>query len=115
MNTRILFAALFACLFACAGARADEAKGKITILSPADGTVVNAGDKVTVSYDADMGPKGNHLHLYLDSHRVDVLRQPKGTGEVHILMAGKHEICLEIETSWHFSTDVRQCINVTAK
>ena len=87
----------------------------MTFLAPADGAMVSTKDKVTVSYEAELGPKGNHLHLYLDGHRVDVLRQTKGTTDVSIPKPGKHELCLEIETSWHFSTDVRQCISVTAQ
>ncbi len=115
MNTRFLFAALFACLLASATAFADEAKGKLTFLSPADGAVVGVNQKFSVSYEAELGPKGNHLHLYLDDHRLDVLRQTKGSYDVVIGAPGKHAICLEIETSWHFSTGVRQCIGVTAK
>jgi hypothetical protein len=113
MATKFLFAALPAFLLVSTAALAAE--GKVTFLAPADGAVVNTKDKVTVSYEADLGTKGNHLHFYLDGHRVDVLRQTKGTTDVSITKAGKHELCLEIETSWHFSTGVRQCISVTAQ
>ncbi len=93
-----------------------EGEGKITILSPKDGAEVDVNKPVMVSFEAVWGPKGNHLHLYLDNHRLDVIRQPKGSEDIHnVLMVGKHEICLEIETSWHFSTGVRQCVTVTAK
>jgi len=110
MNPKIPAAAL--ALLLVATAFAEEAKGKVTFLSPADGTVVKLGDKVTVSYEADLGPKGNHLHLYLDDRRMEVLRQTKGTADILMQLPGTHEICLEIETSWHFSTGVRQCVNV---
>jgi hypothetical protein len=113
MDNRFLCYALPAFLFVSAAALADE--GKVTFLAPVDGAVVNTKDKVTVFYEAELGPKGNHLHLYLDGHRVDVLRQTKGSADIDIKKAGKHEICLEIETSWHFSTDVRKCISVTAQ
>jgi tricorn protease-like protein len=112
-NRLLLYFALPALLLASPAALADG--GKVTILPPADGTVVSTKDKVTVSYEAVWGPKGNHLHFYLDGHRVGILRQDKGTAEVSIPMAGKHELCLEIETSWHFSTDVKQCVTVTAQ
>lgn len=114
MNYRILFAPFAPILLASSMAVAAD-EGKITILSPAEGTVIHAGDTVKVEYAADMGPKGDHLHLYLDERRIDVLRQPKGTGEVRVLMAGAHQICLTINTSWHFSTGVKQCVNITAK
>ena len=113
MEIRFLFFALPAFLFVSSAALA--ADGKVTILAPADGAVVSTKDKVTVSYEAEWGPKGNHLHFYLDGHRVGILRQDKGTTDVSIPTAGKHELCLEIETSWHFSTGVKQCISVTAQ
>ncbi len=112
MKIGILSASLPALLLASA-AFADE--GKITFLAPPEGAVVSIDKPVTVSYEAIFGPKGNHLHLYLDDRRMDVLRQTKGSEDIRILLPGKHEICLEIETSWHFSTGVKQCISVTAK
>ncbi len=114
MSIRILPAALLF-LLSVAPAWAEE-EGKITILSPKDGAEVSVSKPVTVSFEAVWGPKGNHLHLYLDNHRVDVIRQAKGSEDIHnMLMVGKHEICLEIETSWHFSTGVKQCVTVTAR
>ncbi len=114
MNLRILSVAL-PLLLSASPALAEE-EGKITILSPKDGAEVKVDQPVTVSFEAVWGPKGNHLHLYLDDHRLDVIRQAKGSEDIHnVLMVGKHEICLEIETSWHFSTGVKQCVTVTAK
>lgn len=112
MNIRILSVAVPALLLAST-ALADE--GKVTVLSPQNGAEVSVNKPVTVSFEAVWGPKGNHLHLYLDDHRVDVIRQAKGSEDIVIPMVGKHEICLEIETSWHFSTGVKQCVTVTAK
>ncbi len=114
LNFRILAAALLF-LLSISPALAEE-EGKITILSPKDGAEVSVDKPVMVSFEAVWGPKGNHLHLYLDDHRVDVIRQTKGSEDIHnMLMVGRHEICLEIETSWHISTGVRQCVTVTAK
>lgn len=112
MNTRILSAALFSLLL-IPPALAEE--GKVTLLSPLEGAEVSIDKPITVSFEAVWGPKGNHLHLYLDDHRVDVIRQNKGSEDIRIAKPGKHEICLEIESSWHFSTGVKQCVTVTAK
>jgi len=114
MNSRILFATLSAFLLASTTAFAAES-GKVTFLSPANGATVSASEKVTVNYEAVLGPKGDHLHLYLDGKKIDVLRQAKGTAEVGTLSPGKHHICITINTSWHFSTGVEECIDVTSK
>jgi len=113
MNSRVLHVAFPVFLFACASALADD--GKVTILSPADGAVVSIQDKVTIRYKAVWGPHGNHLHVYLDGRRMDVVREPEGSDDIRILLPGKHQICLAIETRWHFPTGVQQCINVTAR
>ena len=118
MNTRILYLAFPAFLLVSAAtlaADASAASGKIAFLSPANGATVSSGDKVMVSYEATLGPKGDHLHLYLDDKRLDVLRQVKGTAEVGMLSPGKHRICLTINTSSHASTGVEECLEVTAK
>jgi hypothetical protein len=117
MKTRISFLALPALLLACSTAVADDSqnKGSITILEPADGAVVNHGDWVTVKWQAVWGRDGNHLHLYMDYRMMDIERAVDGSDTIRILLPGKHKICLAIETSWHFPTGVRKCIEVTAK
>lgn len=118
MNTKFLLAALSDFLLAAfllASTAAFGADGKVTFLSPTNGAMVGANEKIMVSYEAELGPKGDHLHLYLDGKRVDVLRETKGTAEVGTLKPGKHHICISINTSWHMSTGVEECIDVTAK
>lgn len=113
MNSRFLFASLAAFLLVSTSAFAVD--GKVTFLSPMNGATVSANDKTSVSYEAVLGPKGDHLHLYLDGKKIDVLRQTKGSADVGTLSPGKHHICITINTSWHFSTGVEECIDVTSK
>lgn len=115
MNTRIPFLALPVLLFAGSTAFAAEAQGSLTILQPADGAVVSISEPVTIAWQAVWGPDGNHLHIYMDSRMMDIERAANGSDTIRILLPGKHEICLAIETRWHFPTGVRKCIEVTAK
>ena len=89
--------------------------GKVTIISPADGAMVDSYDKTAVKYEATTGPEGDHLHLNVDGKRVDVIHQLKGTAMVDALPPGKHQICLAINTKGHVPTGVEGCINVTSK
>jgi hypothetical protein len=91
------------------------ADGSITISSPANGAMVSAKNKVPVTYAATLGATGDHLHLYVDGKRVDVLRQAKGTAELDPLSAGKHHVCLSVNTSSHAPTGVESCVDVTAQ
>jgi hypothetical protein len=111
MNFKILFAFIF--VIGCAQAFA--ADGKITISFPAHGAMINAKDKLPINYDAVLGPGGDHLHLYVDGARIDVLRQLTGSTEVGPLTPGIHHICLAENTKWHMATGPEDCIEVTAQ
>ena len=113
MNNHAMASVLLAMLFGAHPAIA--ANGKITISSPKEGATVAAGQKIKLSYMADTGYGGDHLHLNVDGQRMDVLRQLKGTIEVDALAAGKHQLCLTVNTKGHSPTGVESCINVTAK
>jgi len=89
--------------------------GSITISSPADGATVSSKSKVSISYAAVLGPTGDHLHLYVDNKRVDVLREIKGSTEIDALSAGKHHVCLTVNTSSHAPTGVETCVDVTSQ
>jgi len=111
MSIKMLAPLLLALLWgqACA------ADGSIAISSPANGAMVSAKTKVPVTYAATLGATGDHLHLYVDGKRVDVLRQTKGTAELDELPAGKHHVCLTVNTSSHAPTGVESCVDVTAQ
>ncbi|MGA8146116.1 MAG: hypothetical protein WB870_00895 [Gallionellaceae bacterium] len=114
MNTRILAPVLFSFFLACSGS-AFAADGKITISAPANDATVTPNDDVEITYEAVLGPNGNHLHLYLDDKRIDVLHQLKGKADVGMIPAGSHKICLTENTASHAPTGVETCINVTSK
>lgn len=111
MNIQPLIPLLLA--LACAPALAEG--GKITINSPVNGAMVAANAKVSLNYEAMLGTSGDHLHLYLDDDRIDILRQLKGSAEVDELKPGKHKICLTENTRWHMSTGLESCIEVIAQ
>lgn len=111
MNIK-MFASLLLALF-CGTAYATD--GKITISSPANGAMVSAKDMVPIVYDATLGPNGDHLHLYVDGNRVDVLRQLKGGTQLDALAAGKHHICFSENTKSHAPTGVESCVDVVSQ
>lgn len=111
MNFKILITFIF--VMACAQAFA--AGGKITINSPANGAMVSAKDKIPVNYEAMLGSDGDHLHLYVDEKRVDVLRQIKGSTELDALPPGNHQVCLTENMKTHAPTGVKSCVDVTAQ
>ncbi|MCK9201545.1 MAG: hypothetical protein WA056_10220 [Gallionella sp.] len=113
MNNHPLASVLLAILFGTTPALASN--GKVTISSPAKGEVVKAGAKIKLSYEADTGYEGDHLHLNVDGKRMDVIRQLKGTIAIDGLAPGKHQLCLLVNTKGHVPTGPESCIDVTAK
>jgi hypothetical protein len=111
MTTKILATLLLSLLCGLAYA----ADGKIMISSPANGAMVATKGMVPVVYDAMLGPNGDHLHLYVDGKRVDVLRQLKGSAELDALPAGKHHVCLTENTKSHAPTGLETCVDITAQ
>ena len=111
MNFKILITLIF--VIGCVQAFA--ADGKITINSPANGAMVSAKGKVPVNYATMLSPSGDHLHLYVDGERIDVLRQINGSTELDALAPGKHKICLAENTKSHMATGVETCVDVTAQ
>lgn len=95
--------------------QAFAADGSISISSPANGAMVSSKSKVPVTYSAMLGSTGDHLHLYVDGKRVDVLRQIKGSTDLDALTAGKHHICLTVNTSSHSPTGVESCVDITSQ
>ncbi|MFZ2162598.1 MAG: hypothetical protein WAW02_10305 [Sideroxyarcus sp.] len=90
-------------------------EGKISLNTPAHGALISADTKLAVNYEAMLGPKGDHLHLYVDDKRIDVLRQLKGSYDIGPLLPGKHKICLTENTKWHMSTGLESCVDVVSQ
>lgn len=113
MATRILTPAVFALLLASAQVYA--AGGNITITSPMNGAQVSPHDQVELNYEAVLGPDGDHLHLYVDGKRIDVIRPVKGMATVGMLPPGNHHVCLEVNTKAHVPTGVERCVDLISK
>jgi len=113
MNNHPLASILLAILFGTTPALATN--GKVTISSPTKGEIVKAGTKIKLSYEADAGHEGDHLHLNVDGKRADIIRQMKGTIAIDGLAPGKHRLCLLVNTRGHVQTGAETCVDVTAK
>jgi len=85
----------------------------VTISSPANGAKVGTSG-VKVDYSVVPGPKGDHVHLYVDGGEATVLRQLKGSYTVDKLTAGDHDLCIKIVDKGHTPIGVEKCIKVTA-
>lgn len=104
---------LLICSLALSGAALAQ-DASVTISSPADGAKVSASAPTPVAYEVVPGPKGDHVHLYVDNVEVKILRQLKGSTSVDALKAGPHTICIKVVDKSHTPIGVEKCIKVTA-
>ena len=85
----------------------------VIINAPADGATLDAMEQNKVDYEAVPGPRGDHLHVYVDGTETALLRQLKGTYTLDTLAPGAHEICIKVVNKNHTPIGVGKCVNVT--
>ena len=112
MRLSFIYPVLGAALLAAAlPGFAQEASVKIT--APAAGSQLDAMAQNKVVYEVIPGPKGDHVHLYVDNKEAAILRQLKGSYTLATLSPGKHDICIKVVNKGHTPIGVEQCIKVS--
>jgi hypothetical protein len=114
MSRQPLLAAL-ALGFALALPATGFAQGKVVITSPKDGATVDMLDAPRLAYAVEPGPRGDHVHLYVDDEEVAILRKLKGDYPLETLSSGKRNLCVKVVNKAHVPIGVEQCIRVTVK
>jgi oxalate decarboxylase/phosphoglucose isomerase-like protein (cupin superfamily) len=87
-------------------------QGKVTITSPAAGTSLDAMDDNKLVYEVDPGPRGDHVHVYVDEKEVGILRKLKGSYTLETLSSGKRNICVKVVNKAHVPIGIEQCVQV---
>ena len=114
MNTKPVLPILaLACLLAVPATVLGQ--GKVTITAPADGATLDALDEQRLVYEVDPGPRGDHVHVYLDGKEIDILRKLKGSYLLETPSGGRHDICIKVVNKAHVPVGIENCIQVTVK
>ncbi len=109
---RLFKSMLLVCALGLCGAVLAE-DGSVTISSPADGAKI-AARGAKIDYSVVPGPKGDHVHFYVDGDQVGLLHQLKGSYTLDKLSAGAHTLCIKVVDKGHTPTGVEKCVKVTA-
>lgn len=109
MTRSWLAGALALCLgLQAVSALAAEAYVKIT--APADGAMLDSLEPAKLVYEVEPGPKGHHVHVFVDGREVGILRQLKGSYTLETLSPGPRTVCIKIVNRAHVPIGVEQCI-----
>lgn len=90
-------------------------EASIKIISPADGAKLKGSLNNKLVFDVAPGPKGDHVHVYVDDKEPIVLRQLKGEYTFKKLEAGNRNICLKLVDKNHTPVGVEKCTMVSVE
>ena len=114
MKSIIMFS-LSLCSILILGSAALAEEASVTISAPADGAKVDGMEPCAVEYEAVPGPRGDHVHMYIDGEEVAVLRKLAGSYTLASLDPGPRQLCIKIVNKGHTPIGVEKCITVTVE
>jgi hypothetical protein len=94
---------------------ASLAQGKVEISAPLQGATLDALEDNHLVYEVDPGPRGDHVHVYVDDEEVGILRKLKGSYPLQGLSSGTRNICIKVVNKAHVPVGIQDCVRVTIK
>jgi hypothetical protein len=97
---------------------AADSAGSITIISPANGAMLQSGSGDKLEFNVHLSPNGNHVHIYVDDQSPIVDRDIHNCPcsiDLPDLSPGKHTIAVKEATVSHALTGVEGSTTVTVK
>ena len=91
------------------------AEAYVKITAPADGAKLDGMEPTTLVYEANPGPRGHHVHVFIDGKEVGILRQLKGSYTLEALSPGQRTICVKVVNHSHVPIGIEQCVKVTVE
>ncbi|GEM_PF-318145 len=92
---------------------ANEPYAKINY--PHDGEKLAATSRKQIDYEVDPGPRGDHIHLYVDNGEVAILRKLAGVHLLEPMAPGPHTLCIKVVNKAHVPIGVEQCVKVNVE
>ncbi len=109
--SRMLLAISVAFFSTCAAA--DEPYARITF--PAEGAKLDAMAQNRIDYEVSPGPRGDHIHLYVDNKEAAILRKLSGSHPLDSMAHGSHTLCIKVVNKAHTPIGVEQCVKVSVE
>lgn len=95
--------------------RVAQAEASVTIRAPADGAVIKSGAPVELDYAVIPGPRGDHVHVYVDDEEVAILRRLDGQHRLDPLPPGRHEVTIKVVNRAHVPIGVQGAVFIEAR
>ncbi len=101
---------LFLCLSSFQAVSGEAAS--VSIFTPVDGAEIDAGQPFTLKYQVSPGPKGDHVHLYINGTEVAILRKLEGSYRIAPLSEGRYELSVKVVNRAHVPIGVEASVNI---
>jgi len=92
---------------------ADDAYARIKF--PPDGAKLDAMTQNRIDYEVNPGPRGDHIHLYVDNREAVILRKLVGSHTLDAMAPGSHTLCIKVVNKAHVPIGVEQCVKVAVE
>ncbi|MCK9532187.1 MAG: large conductance mechanosensitive channel protein MscL [Gammaproteobacteria bacterium] len=87
----------------------------VRIDAPEEGAMLDAMEQHQLVYEVQPGPRGNHVHLYVNDDEVAILRELQGRHTLETLPPGTHDICVKVVNRGHVPIGVEDCVKATVQ
>jgi hypothetical protein len=87
----------------------------ITIVSPADHALIEAGEGYPLTYEVIPGPGGDHFHVWVDDKRGPGVHNSKGIYSLPKLYPGEHVITIKVVDKAHIPTGTEKSLKLTVQ
>lgn len=111
----LTLAAVIAAISSPVSAAKPAGKPFVNITAPAEGAKLDAMEQNKIIYEVSPGPRGDHVHAYVDGKEVAILRALKGSYTLETLSPGKRNICVKVVNKGHTPIGVEKCVDVVVE
>ncbi|MDH5728171.1 MAG: hypothetical protein OEZ58_04230 [Gammaproteobacteria bacterium] len=89
--------------------------GTVKIESPKDGDTLYSSRENVVKYQANLGSRGNHMHIWVDGEKGPSQRALQGAYTLPTISPGKHAIIIKVVDKGHVPTGPEHAIFVNVE
>ena len=116
LMVRILVCSLLAALqYVLLAARSAAGEGHVRIKSPVAGAKLDAMEQTKLEYEVAPGPRGDHVHVYVDNKEGGLVRQLAGSHTLPTLASCPRSLCIKVVNKAHVPVGVEGCVKVTVE
>ena len=86
--------------------------GSVKISSPKEGAALPWDEPVVLTYEVDPGPRGDHVHVYINGREVGIVRKLKGSYFLGNLNPGRYTLAIKVVNKGHVPIGIESSVTI---